>query len=194
MSNYSIINDVGILRQVSSPVSSYEEACDLINKLSDTLKNKKNGIGLSAIQIGIPKAASIIRRYDGVIYSIINPLIIETDEEIIFNGEGCLSFPGIYVSTKRYRHFVIKNFIPEDGKLREETQYYYYHGEANNPRDIESIAAQHEIDHQVGILFTDREVKQKSVPFVNLGKIGRNDPCPCNSGKKYKKCCGLVTR
>jgi uncharacterized protein len=23
------------------------------------------------------------------------------------------------------------------------------------------------------------------------GKIGRNDPCPCGSGKKYKKCCGL---
>ncbi|MBW2342338.1 MAG: SEC-C domain-containing protein [Deltaproteobacteria bacterium] len=21
-------------------------------------------------------------------------------------------------------------------------------------------------------------------------KIGRNDPCPCGSGKKYKKCCG----
>lgn len=27
-------------------------------------------------------------------------------------------------------------------------------------------------------------------PFVRLGpKIGRNDPCPCGSGKKYKKCC-----
>lgn len=24
------------------------------------------------------------------------------------------------------------------------------------------------------------------------GKIGRNEPCPCNSGKKYKKCCGGV--
>ena len=22
-----------------------------------------------------------------------------------------------------------------------------------------------------------------------MAKIGRNDPCPCNSGKKYKKCC-----
>ena len=22
------------------------------------------------------------------------------------------------------------------------------------------------------------------------GKIGRNDPCPCGSGKKYKNCCG----
>lgn len=24
----------------------------------------------------------------------------------------------------------------------------------------------------------------------NEKKIGRNDPCPCGSGKKYKKCCG----
>lgn len=24
----------------------------------------------------------------------------------------------------------------------------------------------------------------------NADKIGRNDPCPCGSGKKYKKCCG----
>jgi uncharacterized protein len=25
----------------------------------------------------------------------------------------------------------------------------------------------------------------------SFGKVGRNDPCPCGSGKKYKKCCGL---
>jgi hypothetical protein len=24
-------------------------------------------------------------------------------------------------------------------------------------------------------------------------KVGRNDPCPCGSGKKYKKCCGKQT-
>ena len=24
---------------------------------------------------------------------------------------------------------------------------------------------------------------------INDQKIGRNDPCPCNSGKKWKKCC-----
>jgi preprotein translocase subunit SecA len=27
-------------------------------------------------------------------------------------------------------------------------------------------------------------------PFPKRRKIGRNDPCPCGSGKKYKKCCG----
>ena len=26
--------------------------------------------------------------------------------------------------------------------------------------------------------------------IVNTQKVGRNDPCPCGSGKKYKKCCG----
>ncbi len=27
-------------------------------------------------------------------------------------------------------------------------------------------------------------------PLVNKNKVGRNDPCPCGSGKKYKNCCG----
>jgi preprotein translocase subunit SecA len=29
-------------------------------------------------------------------------------------------------------------------------------------------------------------------PTVNKNKVGRNDPCPCGSGKKYKKCCGAA--
>ena len=33
--------------------------------------------------------------------------------------------------------------------------------------------------------------QKKSTTIVHDGpKIGRNDPCPCGSGKKYKKCCG----
>ena len=31
---------------------------------------------------------------------------------------------------------------------------------------------------------------QKTQPIVNHNKVGRNDPCPCGSGKKYKQCCG----
>lgn len=31
---------------------------------------------------------------------------------------------------------------------------------------------------------------EKSKPVVKKDKVGRNDPCPCGSGKKYKKCCG----
>ncbi|HEX9571763.1 MAG TPA: SEC-C metal-binding domain-containing protein, partial [Burkholderiales bacterium] len=34
----------------------------------------------------------------------------------------------------------------------------------------------------------------KPAPFVRqMGKIGRNDPCPCGSGKKYKHCHGKLS-
>ncbi len=29
------------------------------------------------------------------------------------------------------------------------------------------------------------------IPAISVSKAGRNDPCPCGSGKKYKKCCAL---
>lgn len=33
--------------------------------------------------------------------------------------------------------------------------------------------------------------KQKAEPKqAKSNKVGRNDPCPCGSGKKYKNCCG----
>lgn len=35
-----------------------------------------------------------------------------------------------------------------------------------------------------------RKEHNRSKQVINESKIGRNDPCPCGSGKKYKKCCG----
>jgi preprotein translocase subunit SecA len=35
------------------------------------------------------------------------------------------------------------------------------------------------------------ELQKRTAPYIRNGKkIGRNDKCPCKSGKKYKKCCG----
>jgi hypothetical protein len=31
---------------------------------------------------------------------------------------------------------------------------------------------------------------KQSMIFIRDAKVGRNDPCPCGSGKKYKACCG----
>lgn len=45
-------------------------------------------------------------------------------------------------------------------------------------------------------IFTEEHLKElyleqkKSGTIVKGHKVGRNDPCPCGSGKKYKKCCG----
>ncbi|MFC4804034.1 SEC-C metal-binding domain-containing protein [Filifactor villosus] len=38
-----------------------------------------------------------------------------------------------------------------------------------------------------------KEIKKeynRTKTIVKEDKVGRNDPCPCGSGKKYKKCCG----
>ncbi len=38
-------------------------------------------------------------------------------------------------------------------------------------------------------VYVDGEIDPKGQP-VRVEKVGRNEPCPCGSGKKYKKCCG----
>ncbi|HKL26889.1 MAG TPA: YchJ family protein [Desulfuromonadales bacterium] len=60
-------------------------------------------------------------------------------------------------------------------------------------RDKEGVRRHHErgqFEKKRGRwLFTEGEmVKPKP---LNVTKIGRNDPCPCDSGRKYKKCCGI---
>lgn len=34
------------------------------------------------------------------------------------------------------------------------------------------------------------EARKEPIRKTAAEKVGRNDPCPCGSGKKYKKCCG----
>lgn len=39
-------------------------------------------------------------------------------------------------------------------------------------------------------VYVDGKINPQIEPR-RVEKIGRNDPCPCGSGKKYKKCCGI---
>ena len=47
-------------------------------------------------------------------------------------------------------------------------------------------------DVPAGEVVPEREHKQQTVRR-DAPKVGRNDPCPCGSGKKYKHCCGRTT-
>ena len=42
-----------------------------------------------------------------------------------------------------------------------------------------------------GFAGSGEQVKKKPVVINKKERVGRNDPCPCGSGKKYKKCCGM---
>jgi uncharacterized protein len=49
-------------------------------------------------------------------------------------------------------------------------------------------------DQAMEAVFTLYDIAQilgpRVLPVRHPDKAGRNDPCPCGSGKKYKKCCG----
>ncbi len=48
-----------------------------------------------------------------------------------------------------------------------------------------------EADASSRIAYEDVGVEPQFIPFPGTNsRIGRNDPCPCGSGKKYKRCCG----
>jgi len=186
----NIVQNIDTLRKKSELVVSVKEAKDILFKLEKTLDNIDNGLGLAAVQIGISKQVGVMTKKDGTKVSLINPEIVEVEEEFIFVKEGCLSFPNTFINTKRYRHVTIKNHVIDEDEFREETQYFYYQPGDSNSDDLLCIQVQHEIDHFNGILFQEHQIKENVTTVVKTkAKIGRNDKCPCGSGKKYKKCC-----
>ncbi len=67
--------------------------------------------------------------------------------------------------------------------------------ETPSRRQLRNMEMQHDNTDQMGFKGLSERQKQqppgvKRKPVKAQVKVGRNDPCPCGSGKKYKKCCG----
>jgi peptide deformylase len=181
----SIVTDLNTLATISANVDTAEEAKEILKKLEAELKNHPTGVGLSAIQIGIPKRVGLIN-YKGHRIELINSSIMNVEDEFISFGESCLSLPLQSCNVCRYRHVVIRNTVLDETEpegWREESTYFFI-GDGNE--DLITVAIQHEIDHFDGIIIADKHV---IIDPYRSDKVGRNDPCPCGSGKKYKKCC-----
>ena len=172
---------------------SVDEGLKIAEELLNILSERKDGIGLAANQVGYDASVAVVNVKEPLI--LINPVIKEQWDEVPYY-EGCLSFPKKGVKTKRYRNVIIHT-------EQEECDWYFsgvetpgegkgsWESPTKNKDDelrlLESICVQHEIDHLYGKTILDRE--DKSEPIQVKKKIGRNDPCYCGSGKKYKKCC-----
>ena len=66
--------------------------------------------------------------------------------------------------------------------------------EAVEPAHAPSNVQYHHADYEEALAAPAEQVVEEHKPFVrNTEKVGRNDPCPCGSGKKYKQCHGKLT-
>ena len=155
---------------------SVEEGYKIATELFQILNKKGDGIGLAANQVGIDANVAVLNVKQPIV--LINPKIVRKEEETRYY-EGCLSFPKKGCHTKRYKVIEVKT-DNNDGNMT--------FGTGDTEVDLlESICVQHEIDHLNGMRILDRA--QQLTIRREKPKIGRNEPCHCGSGKKYKKCC-----
>ena len=156
-----IVKDKNIL-QIPSEKFDCESELDLImeteKKLWTTLIEHENGVGLAAPQIGIHKRICVICVKEQI--TLVNPKVIDTEVVILYR-EGCLSFPGVTIQTKRYESIIVDT--DNLGRL-------YFTAEDNL---LECVVVQHEINHLDGKLMFDFEWKRD--PIRGNKKYGRNE-------------------
>ena len=68
--------------------------------------------------------------------------------------------------------------------IKIDTLKFLFHIQIQKPVERERVAEETSASHG------GDEGEAKNQTVRNEPKIGRNDPCPCGSGKKYKNCCG----
>jgi peptide deformylase len=140
------------LRQVSKPVDKVDdELRALIADMFETMYDAP-GIGLAAIQVGVPKRVLVIDLQEPAEEGgepvkdprvFINPEILTTSEQDVPYTEGCLSIPDQYADVDRPDRIKAR-WLDETG--------------AQHEQEIDGLLAvclQHEMDHLEGVLFID---------------------------------------
>jgi len=153
-----------ILRQVSLPVKSFgKEEQILMDDMLETMYHA-NGIGLAAIQVGVPKRIIVMdisknNEKKKPMY-FVNPIIKNKNSNYSTYEEGCLSVPD--------------QFAEIDRPSECEVEYLDYNGNKKllNASGLLATCIQHEIDHLEGILFIDYLSKlKKSMIIKKLSKL-----------------------
>ena len=133
-----------VLRQKAKAVAPVDDAVrTLVDDLFETMR-AAHGVGLAANQVGVARRVAVVDVGDDPPpLVLINPVIVERDDEVETAEEGCLSIPEIYGDVERSARVVVEA-LDRAGQSYRATATGY-----------KARAIQHEIDHLDGILFLD---------------------------------------
>ena len=119
-----------------------------------------------------------LREMDDLKQSVQNATYEQKDPVVVYKLEGYNLFAQMLESLNRdVLSFLLRSFVP----LRDANEQPQRAAEKRT--DMSQMRTQH------NDLSTNGEQKTNTPVKVDP-KIGRNDPCPCGSGKKYKNCHG----
>ena len=152
-----------LLREISLPVENVgKKEQQLMDDMLDTMY-AANGIGLAAIQIGVPKNVVVIdlnKDNKKIPMFFVNPKITSKSKSLTKYEEGCLSIPNLFAEIER----------PSECEI----QYLDYFGKEKTltANGLLATCIQHEVDHLKGILFIDYLSKLKR--DIILKKLSKN--------------------
>ncbi len=162
------------LREISAPVTVFDDALrQLVADMFETMYDAP-GIGLAAIQVGVPQRILVIDLQDPdpeddegkrILRDprvFINPVFSEFSEEHSVYSEGCLSVPEQYAEVTRPAELTV--------------EWQDEHGQAHRERmsGLMATCIQHEHDHLEGILFIDHLSRLKrEMVLKKLQKLRR---------------------
>jgi peptide deformylase len=134
------------LKEKSVAVEFYHLGFDLDAFARDLVQTMEanRGIGIAAIQVGVPKRLIIVKQAsDSSPLVMVNPVITDFRGDKLLMTEGCLSFPGIFEKVKRFEGVNV-TYERLSGVKIHDTLY---------GRDAHVI--QHEVEHLDGMLLSD---------------------------------------
>jgi len=89
---------------------------------------------------------------------------------------------------QEYKKEAFNLFMNMITRIRAEVVEKMFWVQVGREEDVEEIEQQHQKKQRLVFNAGGEDVAQQ--PTKSKKTAGRNDPCPCGSGKKYKKCCG----
>lgn len=143
MSAVILMDDDPLLRTVSEPVESFPVTA-LVELMIETLK-ERGGLGLAAVQIGVPLRVLVVREGNREYRPFINPTLDRTLNRFTTEREGCLSIPP-------------RKWGDVSRPAKCDATWFGVDGEKHSDTLTGETARifQHEFDHLNGILMTER--------------------------------------
>ena len=114
---------------------------------------------------------------------------LPNDPALIANCKACTEIGEFNEALKEYQKEGYEQFLDMSARIKEETVRNLFLVKIAKEEDLERLAPRHEQEIVLSHGSDGADSGKKTVRR-QAEKIGRNSPCPCGSGKKYKKCCG----
>ena len=183
-------NQSATYENIVIPFTDGMKTLQVVTNLKESAEQKGNNIGL-AIEKSVTLAIiddswkEHLREMDELKQSVQNAVYEQKDPLLIYKFESFNLFKTLIDKVnKEIVSFLLKADLPTQSNVQEERRQAETNLQTSRPEMAAPSSGDPQNPNQ------PPQTQQKTQPVRVGQKVGRNEPCPCGSGKKYKKCHG----